>query len=369
MGVIEQKTKDRKKLEAEMEHKKEKAESWELLGWDEENERNRYLSLLLDEVRLSTEANDFDDWEIKQEDGHAEWFYLNMRTDKRVTWDKEDPRLDPAEDSEVMKLFKIQLISDLRFGAYFCRALLQEYVDCYGDEKAMGDVLERIRTGDVCKKMAISIVNAQKIWEEKEFNAIDELVDAVNIQREITKLLDNAEVKHWGDMENKKKYLSMGKKKKARICPKCSYEVEDASATFCEICGFKLGGRRASSTNMTEEQRKEALILSHRSTAGMVQKVRATMRATRTFTRNSMKKAIEVDMENLDLDKDDDAELGLQDSNEDITGADDQMDDAAIAAAVAKAAGKAGRALKSKSGRKLSTTMMGEGGEAKEEEA
>jgi len=357
LGVIENKKEEKKKLTAECELKKERAESWELLGWDEENERNRYHSLLLDEVRLSTEANNFEEWTIKQDEGEAEWYYYNTVTDKRVPWDSDDPRLDPAEDSEVMKLFKIQLISDLRFGAYFCRALLQEYLDCWGDEKAVGKVLERIRTEDVCKKMAISIVNAQRIWEEKEFNAIDELVEAVHIQKEITKLLSDADRKHWKDVENKKRFLSMGKNKKVRICPKCNYEVEDASATFCEVCGFKLGGRRASTnTNMTEEERKEALILSHRSTKGLVQKTRATMRATRTFTRNSMKKAMEVDMANLDLDADDDAELGLKDSNEDVN---PDGDAAAVDAVIEKAA-------RARQTRKLSVTQMGEGEEGEE---
>ena len=56
--IIEQKAKDKTKLEAEMELKKERAESWEYLGWDEDNERNRYHSVLLDEVRLSTEVSE-----------------------------------------------------------------------------------------------------------------------------------------------------------------------------------------------------------------------------------------------------------------------------------------------------------------------
>ena len=115
-----------------------------------------------DEARLGTEKDDFDKWEIKKEESSDMWFYWQTEDEKRVDWEQPDPRLSPAEDSEVMKLFKIQLISDLRYGAYFCRALVDEYFAVETDDERRR-ILERIRTEDVCKKMAIALVNASKV--------------------------------------------------------------------------------------------------------------------------------------------------------------------------------------------------------------
>ena len=69
-----------------------------------------------------------------------------------------------------------------------------------------------------------------------------------------------------------------------------------------------------------------------------------------------MKKAMEVDMANLDLDADDDAELGLKDSNEDVN---PDGDAAAVDAVIEKAA-------RARQTRKLSVTQMGEGEEGEE---
>ena len=297
--LVQEKSGAKRKENKEMARKRKIAESWVHLGFNEEEERNRYFSHTQDEARLGTEKDDFDRWEIKREDGSDCWYYFQMDEGARVEWDQPDPRLSPAQDSEVMKLFKIQLISDLRYGAYFCRALVDEYFSVESDGEKR-KVLERIRTEDVCKKMAVALKNASKVWEEKEFNEIEELVECSQLQKVVTELLDAAEKQFWHMQEVRKSLLKMGDKT-VTVCPKCFYEVENSSSTFCEVCGFKLwsGGAGGAGDTMTDEEKAEHKKLMHGTADDekRVMKSRATFRAT---------KGSAITMADLDLDNSDD---------------------------------------------------------------
>jgi len=312
MDLMKGKIRARKEGEKEMNNKKKIAESWAFLGFDEENERSRYHSMLVDETRLNREGVIFDNWVIKSEKDSAKWVYYNTVDEKTMEWDQPDPRLSPAEDTEIMKLFKIQLISDLRFGSYFCRALVDEYF-AVEDVEQKRKILARLKKDSASKKMAIALVNASKVWEPKEFNEIEELVECTSLQKVISELLDAAEKTEWGMREVRRGLLKMGEKK-ATICPKCHYEVEDVSATYCAVCGFKLWASAAGQESMTEEEKTEQRKLLHRKTDSSMRKVRATMRATREF-RSTQK--LEFDVSQLDLSgSDDDEELGLKDNEE-----------------------------------------------------
>ncbi|GMH99803.1 hypothetical protein TrLO_g9608 [Triparma laevis f. longispina] len=314
VGVIRDKVTKRKDEEGEMLRLKRIAESWQKLGYDEEHEYYRYYSLLRDETRHNKQGEDFENWEIKQEKGSARWVYFNSVSEKSVEWDQPDPRLSPAEDTEIMKLFKIQLISDLRYGAYFCRALVDEY---FASEEVnqKRKVLERLRKDTSSKKMAIALVNAAKVWEPKEYNEIEELVECTQLQRVISELLDTAEKTAWAMKDVRKGLLKMGEGQVVRICPKCHYEIENASATYCDICGFKLVASLAGMENMTEEEKEDHRRTLHRGERLSVdnRKQRATFRATKTF--RSTKQGLDIDLNDLDLDDDDDEELGLTPSN------------------------------------------------------
>ena len=279
--------------------------------WAEELQRSRFYSQLQDVTRHGTEKDDFDKWVIKQEESSPVWYYYHTVDEKRVEWDQDDPRLATVEDFEVMKLFKIQLISDLRFGAYFCRALIQEYTEVETEAERL-KILERIRTEPVCKKMAIALVNAKKVWEEKEFNAIDELVEGNRLQEIIAKMLDSAEKVAWHMKEVRKGLLKMEVSKK-KICPKCHYEVENASAIYCEVCGFKLFA--SSGANMTEEEKEEQRRILHKGADENKRKLRATMRSTTAFRSTQNLNVEDFSLDKLDLDVDDDEELGLTPSN------------------------------------------------------
>jgi hypothetical protein len=307
--LVQEKSSAKRKENKVMTQKRKIAESWKLLGFNEEEERSRYYSLLQDEARLGTEADDFDKWEIKR-DGDV-WYYYHTVEERRVEWNEPDPRLSLPVDSDVMKLFKIQLISDLRYGAYFCRALIEEYFAVDNDDDRRR-ILERLRTEAVCKKMAISLVSAAKVWDEKEFNAIDELVECSQLQQVVSELLDVAEKQHW-DMQNlRKSLLKMGEGKEPIVCPKCHYECEDVSATYCAVCGFKLFAS-AADHDMTEEEKNEHRRVLHRSTQGKM-KTRTEFRATNAFKSRQSGGFGNITLDDLDLDADDDELLGLSDS-------------------------------------------------------
>ena len=312
--IVQEKSRAKRKENKEMARKKKMAESWVCLGFNEEEHRSRYFSLMLDEARLGTEKDDFDKWTIrKEEGGEGVWYYFNEVEEKKVVWTEPDPRLSLPVDSDIMKLFKIQLVSDLRYGAYFCRALVDEYFAVENaDEKRK--ILERLRTEEVCKKMAISLVIAQKVWEEKEFNAIPELVECTQLQKVVSELMGHAESQHWEMQKLRKSLLKMGEGKEAVMCPKCSYEVENVSATYCAVCGFKLWGGGGGDT-MDEEEKAEHRRLLHRKTDDMNLKVRATFRATQKFESKAGSGAFDgINIDDLNLDDDDDEELGLSDS-------------------------------------------------------
>ncbi|GMH94441.1 hypothetical protein TrST_g2725 [Triparma strigata] len=320
VGVIRDKVTKRKNEEADMLRLKRIAESWVKLGYDEEHEYYRYYSILRDETRHNKHGEDFEKWEIKTEKGSARWVYFNTANDKSVEWDQPDPRLSPAEDTEIMRLFKIQLISDLRYGAYFCRALVDEYF-ATEEVNQKRKVLERLRKDTSSKKMAIALVNAAKVWEPKEYNEIEELVECTQLQRVISELLDSAEKTAWSMKEVRKSLLKMGEGHQVRICPKCHYEIENASATYCEVCGFKLVASLAGMENMTEEEKEDHRRTLHRGErlSANNRKLRATFRATRTFRST---KQVEIDLATLNLDSDDDDELGLTPSIDTVEKAD-----------------------------------------------
>jgi hypothetical protein len=311
LNLMRDKITTRKEEEKEMRKKMKIAESWTYLGYDEEHERSRYYSIVVDETRHNKEGVTFDNWVIKREKDSAKWVFYNTVDEKAVAWDQPDPRLSPAEDSEVMKLFKIQLISDLRFGAYFCRALVDEYFAVEEVEQKR-KVLSRLKKDPTSKKMAIALVIASKVWEPKEFNEIEELVECTGLQKVVSELLDAAEKTEWGMREVRKGLLKLGEKKVV-ICPKCHYEVEDVSATYCAVCGFKLYASAASQETMTEEEKAEQRRILHKETDSSMRKERVTMRATREF-RSTQKLAFDVSTLNLDDDDDDNEELGLEDA-------------------------------------------------------
>ena len=159
--------------------------------------------------------------------------------------------------------------------------------------------------------MAIALVNAEKVWDSKEFEKIEELVECKSLQRVISELLDAAEKTDWAMKDVRKSLLKMGKKKVV-LCPKCHYEVENVSQTYCGVCGFKLWASAAGNDSMTEEEKEEQRKLLARNVDSKKKKVRANFRATRAFRSTQ---ALDVDLSELNLDDDDDDDdLGLKDA-------------------------------------------------------
>ena len=84
LRLLRGKIKERKKEEKEMKEKRRVAESWVYLGYDDERERSRYYSILMDETRLNKDNVDFDKWVIKGEKDSQKWFYFQTDTEKVV---------------------------------------------------------------------------------------------------------------------------------------------------------------------------------------------------------------------------------------------------------------------------------------------
>jgi len=192
----------RKQREADKTAAWDVAHSWVKL------DPGRYYSALLDEIRIcDNDANNgnerqhgdnvmpvasFDEWNIiesnnEDDDDNNDWYYVH-RDGKRVHWTEPDPRFPPPEDTPEMKQLKNDLVSELRFGAYVCRGLLEEYY-CYNDSSRNGNdataaseksyngnnniigrrFKDNLRRHEAVKKMASALSRARQVWDKVFF--------------------------------------------------------------------------------------------------------------------------------------------------------------------------------------------------------
>jgi len=192
--------------------KKKIALSWVSLGWDKRRNRFIFYNPLLEKTMSSTINNDFDDWEIVEEDTLQDdtlqdsvpsfWFYRKRDKSLKISWNEKDPRLEHLEETKEIISLKEKLLIDLRYTSYIAHGILEKHLgktsiiaaetNCM-NQKIKLSIPEREELSSKMKQIATLLNQAYTIWNistTAEFPEKEELTYFKSLQIEIAYVLN-----------------------------------------------------------------------------------------------------------------------------------------------------------------------------------